>query len=339
MTPFCFFLLIWMLSIVFASAIFHFIESPIRRRQILATGIRIIQAYTFSLGSTIVICAVVFFSNGLPWRFSPEVVRLASFSTDRSPELKECQFEGQQLSEVESYCKIGAKDSPVTWMIYGDSHAWAAYSAFDKWLRRSGQAGLFLFRHSCPPLIGISLYQDTMCATFNVRVVSFLTQRSEISNVLLVSTWRQAIEGRLTISSETPATIGESTKLFRAQFAATLEVLHTAKKDVYIWEPVPGAMQNVPLALANATLRHETAKLEFDRREYLQTFNFFFEALDENRALVKATISPSDALCQSGRCSATIEGNPAYFDNAHLAASTADFWANVLGASIQVPSP
>jgi hypothetical protein len=194
-------------------------------------------------------------------------------------------------------------------------------------LKQSGKSGLFIFQHSCPPIRGIHLYHDSArCFKFNEEIFALLKKLPEINNVFLVSIWRQAL-GSLSASEETPPTPESSIHLFEQQFSKTLSDLNLDGKHVYVWEPLPGARRNVPESLARAAIDHSDPNLELSKDEYLATFRFFFETLARNDALLTAHLSTSNALCNSGRCSATLAGRPLYFDNNHPAESSSDFWA------------
>jgi hypothetical protein len=293
-----------------------------------------LAGYGVAVASTLLVFALIDRTDGVQHRFPPEVVRLANFVHDRSPPLSECEFTGQPLRVDADFCTIGARGEAPTWLIYGDSHAWAAQAAFDKWLALKGVKGLFIYRNSCLPLIGIHIFGDKgNCLAFNRSVVAFLERRSDVRVVVLVSTWRQAPEGRISRSPDRLLSQADALALFDEAFSNTLANLDRLGKVVYIWEPVPGAKQSVPLALARAELRLRPAHIEFTRSEYLADNDFLFAAIAKNRSRIAVLLSPAEALCESGMCSATIDGNPAYFDNAHVTRSSADFWVRMMQRS------
>ena len=256
-----------------------------------------------------------------------------------SPALTECEFDGRSLRVDADFCAIGKPEVRPSWLVYGDSHAWAAHAAFDQWLASKGEAGLFMYRNSCPPIEGIHILGDKgRCNAFNRAVAAFLEAHAETRNVVLVSTWRQAPEGRLSREQDKMLSKDDALALFDEKFAATLVRLHRLGKRVYVWAPVPGASQSVPLALARAALAKRPADIEFTRAQYLADNAFFFAAVEKNRARIAVLLSPADVLCASGRCAATIDGNPAYFDNAHIANSGAAFWAGMMQRAEQAAS-
>jgi peptidoglycan/LPS O-acetylase OafA/YrhL len=319
------------LSIVLAGVVYHTVEDPLRHQRYLGTNRKLLLGYLTGLATSMSFFVVVHITGGLPQRFPEEVVRLASFVHDTTAPLSECEFAGQPLTGRTSFCQIGLEDQTPTWLVYGDSHALAAHAAFDKWLKLNGQSGLFIFRHSCPPLNGVHLFGDKdNCFAFNQAVTRFIESHIELSNIVLVSTWRQAIEGRLSTSSQTLPTKEESIQLFTDQFSRTLEQLHGWGRHVYVWEPVPGARKSVPLELARAVWQHRPADIEIDLAEYLSDNRFFFGALQKNRRWISASFSPSQTLCNTGKCAVEHDGNPLYADNNHITKSTADFWVRIL---------
>jgi peptidoglycan/LPS O-acetylase OafA/YrhL len=319
------------LSIVLATIIYHAVEEPVHRKRFLATKNKLLLSYATGLAATVSVFFVIRLSDGLPYRFPDEVLRLASFANDKAEDLGGCEFTGKPLTTSTSFCQIGTVGQSPTWLVYGDSHAWAAFAAFDKWLRLTGDAGLFIFCSGCPPLNGVHVFGDKgACFAFNQAVTSFIESQAYLSNIALVSTWRQAIEGRLSTSSQVQPTTEQSVRLFTDQFSQTLKHLHDLGRQVYVWEPVPGARNNVPRAMARAALEHKPADIEVDQAEYLATYKFFFDALNQDRRWISGSFSPAQALCNTGKCAVSYEGDPLYMDNGHISRSTVDFWVQVL---------
>ena len=319
------------LSIVLAAIVYHAVEEPTHHKRYLATKNKLLLGYAAGVAATASVFVIVYLSNGLPQRFPDQVVRLANYTNDKEEHLEACDFAGQALGNPNSFCQIGAAGQSPEWFVYGDSHALTAYAAFDKWLKINGQAGLFIFRHGCPPLNGVHLFGDKgECFAFNQAVTHFIESHAYLRNIALVSTWRQAIEGRLSMSSQVQPTEEELVQLFTDSFSQTLKHLHDLGRRVYVWEPVPGARKNVPRELARAAWQHRPADIEIDLGEYRSTYRFFFDALKKDRRWISVLFSPSQALCNTGKCAVSHDGNPLYADNGHITKSTVDFWVQVL---------
>ncbi len=321
------------LSIILSMLIYHLIENSFRHKRIFGLDKRLTYAYFSSLLATGAFFMVVMVTDGIPSRYPDEVVRLANFVDDKELPLSECNH-GNKNSNENSFCQIGLPDKKPEWLIYGDSHALATYSAFDEWLKNNNQSGLFAFKHGCPPLMNIHILGDQgVCHEFNNRMTQTLQNRPDIEKVFLISAWIQGAEGILSTNG-TQLSEENSLKLFKNQFSSTIKHLKNLNKEIFIWEPVPGAKGNVPITMAKAALTNRPIELMFTLEEYLSTFDFFFNVSRQQKDLITASFSPSDALCGSGNCEVSIEGSPAYSDNAHITKSTANYWADQLDLQI-----
>ena len=320
-----------LLSVALAATIYHGIEGPARRWLEQASARTVLRGYGAALAGAVAVSIVVLGTNGVPSRYPARVAQLASFELDTPPPLLECQYFGNAALQTKSLCRLGATNAAPHWLIYGDSHAWAASGGLDQWLRQTGQSALFMFVHSCPPVVGVYVFHaGSNCFFFNAAALQYLKEQPTITHVLLISTWREAQNAGLTDTPDRQLTSSESLKLFDRQFAVTVDELRRMGKSTYIWEPVPGARVSVPQAMARSELESTPLAIDFTRKEYLADFSFFFDSLRKKRQVVAGTFSPSRAVCGSGRCVSEIDGSPLYFDNAHLAYSQSWFWAEAL---------
>jgi peptidoglycan/LPS O-acetylase OafA/YrhL len=319
-------------SFALASAVYHLIETPIRSRAVLASKLSVGSFYTGGLITSLFACGIVLGTRGIPQRFSPDAVTLAAFAEDRPPEMTEC--EPQNDADRSRICTIGAQGVAPSWLVYGDSHAWAARAAVELWLSRSGQSALFMFRHSCPPLRGVHLYHDNgSCFSFNEAAFALLKREPTVKNVLLISIWRQPMKD-LTVSSEVPPTPETSRDLFARQIAISIQNIVSMGKRVFIWEPIPTATNNVPQALARVAAGQFSLPIATNEAHYRSEFSFFFDAEKANAALISGTFSPARVLCHQA-CDIKVGGKPAFFDNNHITASTAGFWADRIAEQIR----
>ena len=130
------------------------------------------------------------------------------------------------------------------------------------------------------------LLQGPTCDRFNAAALALVESQREVTQVLLISTWIQAKEGILTDATGRRFTVSESIALFDRQFGVTLAELKGMGKQVYVWEPLPGAKQDVPKAMAMSELDARTLDLDFTRTEYMQRNDFFFSALNKQRGSI-----------------------------------------------------
>jgi len=323
------------LSMALAALIYHGVEGPMRRWFAERGSSSVLKGYGVALVAALGVSIGVLATGGVPARYPERVAKLASFVDDQPPPLRECEFSGTTPLNARSMCRLGAPTVEPTWLVYGDSHAWAASGAVDLWLRRTGRSAQFVFIHGCPPVRGVYVLRGgSTCFDFNAAAMRHLQAQASLSHVLLISTWLQAKEAILTDASDRPVTVDESIALFDRQFGDTLAELKRMGKLAYVWEPLPGARESVPQAMARSELTSMPLDIDITRSEYLTRYDFFFTALRKQQGLIAGSFSPSVELCGSGSCVTQIEGMPLYFDGGHLAYSTRLFWADALARQL-----
>ncbi|MBC7955184.1 MAG: acyltransferase, partial [Cytophagales bacterium] len=198
------------LCLLLSSLLYHAVENPFRRGRLLARSRSFVACYGAGLAASVALCVVVFVTQGLPGRLPAEVARLAAFAQDM-PGDRCKEFTNKPGTFEQELCSLGAPDRPPEWLIYGDSHAWAAQGAIDQWLKNTGSAGRLAFLNSCPPIKDVFLYRGrATCQALNAQMLSLAAQDSHIKKVFLVSAWRQALEGKLGASPDARPTPQES---------------------------------------------------------------------------------------------------------------------------------
>ncbi len=188
-----------------------------------------------------------------------------------------------------------------------------------------------MFQHACPPLTGLHFVgAKDDCFHFNQAVTRFIEGNPNFRHIVLVSTWKWPVDGGLVSESRALLTPRESTELFTERFVLTVEYLNSLHREVYVWEPVPGARGNVPVELARAAWRRTPSNLEFGLDEYRFDNHLFFDALSKSSRWITASYSPSEVFCATGKCIVEVDGKPLYSDTGHVTNSSADIWVQVL---------
>jgi peptidoglycan/LPS O-acetylase OafA/YrhL len=325
------------LCFVVAAALYRWVESPFRDGKVLSRSRQLVQGYGAGLLASVVLCVTVMQTHGLPQRLPTEVARIGAFAHDK-PGDRCPEFHLVSAGAAPPFlCALGAEGRPQEWLVWGDSHAWAAREAIDMWLRNTGQGGRFAFMHSCPPLWGVHIPRaGAACHALNDAMMDTALHDPQVKKVFLVAFWRQGA-GWLGTEEHPKLSMQDSLALFQRQFDATVRELNGHGKEVYVWEPLPGARGHVPRGAATALLRGETARLDFSVAEYREQTRFFFQALERNRAYIARSFSPSQVLCNGESCASMIEGEPVYFDHDHLARSGSARWAQALSAQMGIP--
>ena len=320
-------------SMLLSALIFHLVENPIRKNHFFTSGRRIAWNYCLTLATTVVIFLIVDKTGGVPSRFPVAANQLESYLNDYSAKGQKCKYDGSAVFHKDRLCKIGVHGKEPEWLIYGDSHALAAYGAFDLWMKLIGQTGEFVFLHSCPPVKEVFIVErkgNSKCKNFNDDVFKYLQTDNSPRNVFLVSTWTYGREGTVSTYKDVKLSAKDSTLLFVEKLNDAIEKTSLMGKKVYVWEPVPGAKSNVPIALAKSYLRGEPPKIKFSKEEYMANNADILVALEKSRQYISGFVSPAKALCESGECAIEINGIPIYTDNSHISYSSSPFWAQTL---------
>jgi peptidoglycan/LPS O-acetylase OafA/YrhL len=322
-----------LLCFLVSALIYRWVETPFRDGSLLPRIRQFLRGYGTGLVASVALCVAVIATHGMPQRLPAEVARVGAFANDRPND--RCPESSNAVEAARpALCDLGVPGRAKEWLVWGDSHAWAAQEAIDLWLKNTGQAGRFAFMHSCPPVWGVHIPRGgTACQLLNDAMMATALRDPQVKKVFLVSTWHQAA-GWLTTSPDRHLNLADSLALFQRQFDATVRELYAHGKEVYVWEPLPGARGNVPRRAATALLRGEPPRLDFSIAEYREQTDFFFEALARNRPYIAGSFSPSQVLCREGACASVLDGEPVYYDHGHLARSGSARWAQALASQM-----
>jgi peptidoglycan/LPS O-acetylase OafA/YrhL len=315
------------LSIALASALYRLVEDPVRRGVVFAGGRRFVIAYAIGFTVVMGLLASGLATKGWRHRFSAEVLRISDYVTDQDEAARRCEYVVGKWPGASGPCFIGQTGAPVRWMVIGDSHGWALTEAFSLFLKRKGEGGQLVFSHGCLPILEM---ETRTCREFNSSAHAWIEANPGIRNVVLVSIWRQPIEGILQGPDGTYLEGRAAMDAFQDQFARTLKRLTAAGRNVYIWEPIPTAKMSVPIALARARAFGMHTHIEASREEHERVFTYMAAALQTNRSLIKGSISPLPAMCANDTCILEYNGAPLYFDNNHPGWSSAPFYSRII---------
>lgn len=322
-------------SFFVAHLVFRLVEQPVRLGQWLRSRRQLKVGYAAVLFTTAALFGHISLSEGVPSRVPSESARLERFVNDRTAPMQNCQFRENWNLPPPVDCKIGDANVAPTWVVFGDSHAWAGAAAYSRWLASKGESGWLVFRHGCPPLSGVYMVSDHTgaCNRFNQDVYAWLERSSKLKNVLLVSTWMQVPEGSLASTNGQDVDVARSIAVFDSGLATSLDRLNGANKRIILWGPVPGAKTAVPKALALSVWRGNQIDLEVTQQEHRTQFGFFYNALAVYQKRIDQCIISAEFLCSSGTCRVSKDGLPMYFDNAHIASSSGIYWSQIMDAS------
>ena len=322
------------LSLAVAELSWRFVESPFRsvrgrvsRRQIFALG-GVATVAILLTGATIAL------RGGIPARVPREVAiaEAGALDEDRGFRRRCSNFTPEQVAE-DVLCKLGASQaSQPTFLLWGDSHAYALAPIIAAVAHDAGKTGLFAGAGGCAPLLGVSNTPTRAfpCEAFNDSVIALIRRNATLQTVFIASRWTLAADGRRNLneggadrfvrdSESGEVSIAENQAVFRRGLARTLTALHAAGKNIVLIGPVPEIGFDVPTTLARSIWFNDRLRIEPSLASFFirQRFVMHTQA-DLQRHFGFRLIQPYQALCDNMKCSVGGAEHPLYIDDNHL---------------------
>jgi peptidoglycan/LPS O-acetylase OafA/YrhL len=299
---------------------FQWVETPLRHGD--APWAR--KVLVGSLATSGVLLAVglgLSASGGLPQRVAPEI---AALDRARVPVVPFVECFGPKLNGPD--CRLGARDKPPTWLLWGDSHSLALAPALDTTLRQRGESAVFIGSGTCPPLFGIKSRDvrtgSWRCDETSARAAAALREHPSIVGVVLVAIWPDYFSEQASCRlSDERGEIG-NTAVMRAALSATLTILGKDRRGVVLVGRVPRHHWSVPYELARTRrwgLPMPAAWTASEEREAQSVFLTELRPVAEGkRAGELELVDLVQHFCGEGPCRVTEGEQPLYRDAHHL---------------------
>ncbi len=304
------------LSLLLAYASWRWIETPVRRRQWLASRTSL---FAFGLGST-ALCAglgwILLGTGGFPGRLPEQAL---SYSAARSDKPEDWSFTWVTLEDV----KIGrfkplgetVADEPAAVMLWGDSHARCLMPALAEWCERSGIKGEAAVRDSMSPTLGYyrhtGLKEDALIYS---EAVLERVRSKNIRHTVIAAYWRRCA--------------GSDPKPFQEALKRTVTAIREAGSEVWIVLDVPEHNFDVPASLAMSewqTWPEDPRPWASTVAEHRQTNKAMYDIVPELERLGARILDPLELFTTSdGRTALEQEGEALYFDSNHLSRKGAE---------------
>jgi peptidoglycan/LPS O-acetylase OafA/YrhL len=317
-----------------------YVEQPFRDRRRFARrsmflGGGAAMAGALGLGLLVVV------GDGVPGRFSTDVLALAAAGKDIDETAEVCLNMTVEDAARGRFCSLGADVAPPSFILLGDSHAAALMSALAAAAGDAGRAGFFAGNSACPPLVGVDRAgEGDRCSAFNDAVLDRIVADASLSTVILAARWALSAEGLrykqepgdtvlLNDVDSRTSSLAENRAVFGRGLIRTLTALREAGKRIIVVGPVPEIGYDVPKALAvqqrNGAGRDIAPTLE----EFMQRQAFVLPSLSRAAEAFGATlVLPHQVLCDVQHCAIERDGRILYFDDHHL---------SLAGARLLVP--
>ena len=302
-------------SILLSVLTWRFIEQPFRRRG--AGGITrpaILWSGSLGVGSLVAVALILISLQGIPARFSQQVLDLTAAESDSSPWRTKCHAEALAKGNYENTCVFG-DDVPPKTIVYADSHGVEFSVVLGALAKSRNESVRQVTASGCPPVADL-LPNGEACAQYNTGMIAKLVTIAPATII---------------IAANSHAWTNESPQQYWQGLRNSLAALSGAGHRLILLGPIPHLPNHMP---APATVARWTSQGN-DPADFKFSPDERFSGLDANlrtiASEVNATYVPvAPALCNDGRCSAYLEEAVLYFDDNHLSVRGADVLAKKL---------
>lgn len=316
------------LTLILSCLSYELIESPMRvilSKNNIKFSILILSFLTAIISSA---GFFIWHNKGLAGRFSNSTDIAALEASNKNPRQLECTL----VKGTESpNCIFGGPK--VRAIMLGDSHADATITALASALPSSQDGVMALTYMGCPTLFGIKRLSDQVgieCSDFMESVMLKLDALpKEIPLVIVNRTsiyafgfnepWENEVNRPLVYFTK-PHNYPDNE--FLREFSKNLvdSTCRLSKnRTVYLVRPIPEMGLDIPKSMSRAMILGEHPNPSISLTDYHQRHKLIWAAQDAAREQCGAKIlDPLPYLCRDGRCYATSNGRPLYFDDDHL---------------------
>ncbi len=306
----------------------RYVELPVRRGSYWK-GWRIVAAGAAATAASLALGYAAIATNGLPGRIAPEILALnLPHKRDRG----DCHNATVERVNAGDLCIRGATGKAPSFVLVGDSHAFAVSGGVFAAATRAELSGYQFTADSFRPLPGVKM-EKRRSDDLTVRFIAFLREHPDLRMVVLGGYWAwqatgQSYRKRPRIFPDDDYD-GSGLAYNKVSFEHGLQRLVDAFPDrrFIIVEDVPVGvnlryalraihLQNV---LGRGPVGSELIRIGMSREQYegqLASYRPVFAALARSP---NVSILPLiDLLCDSHFCSSTRDGALLFFDGDHL---------------------
>jgi peptidoglycan/LPS O-acetylase OafA/YrhL len=317
---------------IIAALSWKWIEVPIRKRVVLKSDRSFLLSILFVNILILGTGVALWRSDGLAWRFPPELQARASERLSDEDTLTGCANIPFDKIASGKLCSFGPQgNDTLSGLVWGDSHAMALLPAYEK-LAESHHLRLYYAVHSsCRPLLGLKVRNDSArltCARFNAAVAQAV-RRLDPRLLILNAHWIDTNED-LVPQSIADSVPGESN--FSRGLRATLRETGSTGRSVCVVQDVPTLKYEMPNALFVARRRGiDEDFLKLTRTQALEQYRAPESDIREleQRGVLRA-VDLKERLCAGSWCSIEADGNLLYWDAEHLSHAGAQFVSTTL---------
>lgn len=309
------------LAVVLAVLSWHFVEQPVRRRQILISPKSLVWFAGGCFAALLIFGGIAVLTNGVPGRMSPSLLRYAAGAQDAAF-INELEVSDVRSGRLVAFGK--AAGGPPDMVVWGDSLAMAVLPGIDAFCRENYLSGTAATHSATAPLEGFhssgpyALQEASI--PFSQGVLDYV-KSTKPRHVILAAAWSEYL------GQSGEADFPARRKLFSTALQRTVKLLHDSGSVVWIVTEPPLHGHRIPRILARRELfgvaPGPLIATEVQYRERQAEFReVLAEALPDFGGLIDLEVPLRDG---EGSYLTESEGFPLYRDHFHLSTRGANF--------------
>ena len=318
-------------AFVLAIVSWKFIEGPFRGRTAVfgrkglfvsaATAMSLFVGAGFAVGVT----------DGIPHRMPPAVLALANGSAEGT-QRRECYGRSPEKVARGEVCRTGDPERAPSFLVWGDSHAYALMPGFEIFGREHGLTALYVPKGSCVPVLGVERLDRRAatgrgCAAFADAVMELVEARPELETVVLVGRWAENFEvdrfshgpPLLLADAVAPEPGDTNSQVLQRALTRTIARLAAMNKRVVLLSQVPDVPYDVPAYLAQQQIRGDVLTEKVSRELYDNRQAGVMRMIGTLEQGSDLRVLPSSSsLCDEDSCAISRDGRLLYIDGTHV---------------------
>jgi peptidoglycan/LPS O-acetylase OafA/YrhL len=316
--------LLLLASLLLAVLTWRFVEQPFRQRRWFGGRAQIFTLADITTGALIALALSIYCFAGFPSRFT---ARALSYSRA----LYRLAFPDETTLERASsgrFMELGSSKSsqPISFFVWGDSHAKSAAPALDTLCREYSQRGVLSANNATAPVLNfVSPHSDSlreMSPRVADSVLAFIAQH-HVKNVIIIAKWNMY----------------PPTAEIKDSLHMTVRAIMNSGARAYLLKDVPEPGFDVPRIASLTALRGSDFEPLGITKEKHQQSNAALEQTFEQLARMGATVlDPADLFLNSRGIYGVIKNDEVlYFDNNHLTSEGAALLVPLLRPMFKAP--
>lgn len=292
------------LSLLLASATYHFVEQPFQSSRL--SGLPYLRLAALQTAVLLAMAGAIVQSSGVPRRFSAAAQRLFATQFDVNPRRRECHDGGAPpFRRYADACRFGQSTTRADIAVWGDSYGVELAAFLGERAAAIGRSVVARTASACPPALGFSSLDRPHCGELNAETSEGVLADGDVKTVVLIAN-SLAYQDHARLASGLEKTVSVLLK-------GGKRVILTKQIPVMPYDPPGKAGILAEYGRTPNDLGVERATVDVSSRDYDRSV----DAIGRPRGLM--IYDPKDVLCTSTWCSAfNNRSGVLYFDAEHL---------------------